>query len=90
MNVSTVKYFLAICEERSFNKAAAANGISQPSISIAIQRLERELGGALLNRSHNGVSLTELGRNLRPIFKRLVRSADQACLRAAGQRARTP
>ena len=90
MNVNTVKYFLVICEERSFCKAAAVNGISQPSLSMAIQRLERELGGALLNRSRNGVSLTELGRELLPIFRKLVRSADQACSRAAVRRSMMP
>jgi hypothetical protein len=44
MNTKTIKYFLTICEKDSFTKAAAAQGISQPSLSLAIQRLERELG----------------------------------------------
>jgi DNA-binding transcriptional LysR family regulator len=83
MNIKSIKYFLAICEEGSFTKAAAAKGISQPSLSPAIQRLERELGGALFHRTARAVVLTELGSSLRPIFKNLVRSADHACVQAA-------
>jgi LysR family transcriptional regulator, hydrogen peroxide-inducible genes activator len=82
MNVRTVKYFLAVCEAGNFTKAAAANGISQPSLSLAIQRLEQNFGGRLFDRSYDGVSLTELGSNLRPILKKLVRIADQAILKA--------
>ena len=79
MNVNTVKYFLVVCEKRNFTKAAGAIGIAQPSLSIAIQRLEREVGGVLFNRHDvEGVSLTELGRDLRPIFRKLARCADQA------------
>jgi LysR family hydrogen peroxide-inducible transcriptional activator len=79
MNVNTVKYFLVVCEQRNFTKAAAVCGIAQPSLSIAIQRLEREVGGVLFNRGGvEGVSLTELGRDLRPIFRKLARCADQA------------
>ena len=83
MNTKTIKYFLAICEKGSFTKAAAANGISQPSLSLAIQRLESELGGALFHRNAHGVALTELGSNLRPIFTTLVRCADEAGAMAA-------
>jgi LysR family transcriptional regulator, hydrogen peroxide-inducible genes activator len=83
MNVKSIKYFLAICEDGTFTKAAAAKGISQPSLSLAIQRLESELGGALFRRTAHAVVLTELGNSLRPIFKKLVRCADQACKQAA-------
>lgn len=87
MNFNTVKYFLVVCEKRNFTKAAAAIGIAQPSLSIAIQRLERELGGALFYRDGLGVRLTELGRDLRPIFRAISRHADRALSRAAALRA---
>jgi DNA-binding transcriptional LysR family regulator len=89
MNINSVKYFLAVCKKRHFTKAAAVIGIAQPSLSLAIQRLERELGGILFHRTADGVILTELGSAVRPIFNRLVRCADQACSKAAALN-RTP
>jgi DNA-binding transcriptional LysR family regulator len=84
MNVSTVKYFLAVCKERNFTRAAEASGISQPTLSVAIRRLERELGGALFDRtqSRNGVvHLTELAREVQLHFRAIARNADQAFLK---------
>jgi hypothetical protein len=78
MNIKSVGYFLAVCEERNFGKAAQRSGVSQPTVSLGIQRLERELGGRLLHRSRGKVmGLTRLGRQLHPIFKDLDRSADK-------------
>jgi len=82
MNVKAVKYFLSVCEKRNFTKAATALGIAQPSLSTAIQRLEREIGGPLFYRNAHDVGLTELGRNLRPIFRAIVRYADRAASKA--------
>jgi len=75
MNVNCVRYFLAVCEERSFSEAARTIGISQPTLSVAIQRLEDELGGRLFERSSSSgtVRLTDLGRSLRPHFRKLDR-----------------
>jgi len=47
MQMHQICYFLALCEERSFTRAAKRCGISQPSLTNAIIALERELGGAL-------------------------------------------
>jgi DNA-binding transcriptional LysR family regulator len=45
-----VRYFLALCEELNFTRAARRCGISQPSLTTAIRALERELAGALFHR----------------------------------------
>ena len=45
MELHQIRYFLALCEERSFTRAASGCGISQPSLTNAILRLEQELGG---------------------------------------------
>jgi DNA-binding transcriptional LysR family regulator len=82
MNINTVKYFLTVCEQRNFTKAAGVIGISQPSLSLAIQRLERELGGVLFYRDGLGVRLTELARDLRPSFRAISRHADRVISRA--------
>jgi LysR family hydrogen peroxide-inducible transcriptional activator len=65
MNLRQVRYFIAICEEGSFTRAAKKCGVRQPSLTGAVQRLERELGGNLFVRS-TPVQLTCLGAALRP------------------------
>jgi len=78
LNLKSVQYFLAICEEGSFTRAAIRCGVSQPSLSMAIKRLERNLGGALFHRAPHDVRLTELGRAVRPSFKAMQRCWDRA------------
>ena len=70
MNTQHVRYFLAICEELNFTRAARICGISQPTITVAIKRMERTIGGALFLRSTHAphVQLTSLALRLYPIF----------------------
>jgi len=51
MQMQQIRYFLALCEERSFTRAAKRCGVSQPSLTNAILGLEQELGGALFQRA---------------------------------------
>ena len=69
METQHVRYFLAICNELNFTRAAKECGIAQPSLTTAIQRMEREIGGALFLRSTRAsrVQLTTLGLQLFPI-----------------------
>jgi DNA-binding transcriptional LysR family regulator len=69
MQTQHVRYFLAVCDELNFTRAAKKCGVSQPSLTNAIKRLEREVGGALFLRSPGPphVELTALGRKLHPI-----------------------
>src|SRR5215471_12364394 len=50
MQMQQVDYFLTLCEELNFTRAARRCGVSQPSLTTAIGTLERELGGALFYR----------------------------------------
>ena len=50
MQMHQIRYFLALCEERNFTRAARRSGVSQPSLTNGIIALERELGGALFQR----------------------------------------
>jgi LysR family hydrogen peroxide-inducible transcriptional activator len=81
MEMQWVKYFLAICEEENFTRAAARCGVTQPSLSKAIKRLEVELGGALFHRTPR-VSLTELGHSVEPHLRQIVRSTNAVCREA--------
>jgi hypothetical protein len=47
MEIAQIRYFFALCEARHFTRAARRCGISQPSLSNAIRRLEEEFGGRL-------------------------------------------
>ncbi|MGH8514035.1 MAG: LysR family transcriptional regulator [Gammaproteobacteria bacterium] len=86
MQMHQVRYFLALCEELNFTRAARRCGVSQPSLSNAISALERELGGALFHRKPS-IALTGLGRMVRPYLDEIARNADHA---RAAARALTP
>jgi LysR family transcriptional regulator, hydrogen peroxide-inducible genes activator len=76
VEIHQIKYFLAVCEELSFTRAAKRCNVAQPSLSAAIQRLEKELGGRLFVRAVTGVQLTHLGRAVRPHFKKINQHAE--------------
>ena len=66
-----VFYFVALCEEQSFTRAAKRCGVAQPSLTRAIQTLEEEFGAPLFERSRSNVRLTQLGLVIRPDFERI-------------------
>lgn len=76
MKLVQLRYFLAACEYRNFTKAAEAMNVSQPSVSAAIQELEREFGVTLLKRSRKEIRLTPEGSYLKERAKALVGQAD--------------
>jgi len=86
MQMHQVGYFLALCEELSFTRAARRCRVSQPSLTTAIGALERDLGGALFHRKPS-IALTGLGRMVRPYLDEIARNADHV---RAVARALTP
>jgi LysR family transcriptional regulator, hydrogen peroxide-inducible genes activator len=76
MNLSQIKYFLAVCRVGGFGRAAAICGISQPSLSAAIRRLEGELGSPLFERGPP-VRISPLGEAIKPHFKVILREIDK-------------
>jgi DNA-binding transcriptional LysR family regulator len=77
MQMHQIRYFLALCEERNFTRAAKRSGISQPSLTNAISALERELGGALFIRKPF-TAMTSLGYAIQPYMQQIAQAADQA------------
>src|SRR5262245_48122126 len=75
MQMHQVGYFLALCEELSFTRAARRCGVSQPSLTTAIGALD--LGGALFHRKPS-IALTGLGRMVRPYLDEIAHNADHA------------
>lgn len=66
MELNQIRYFLALAEDLNFTRAAERCGVSQPSLTRAIKRLEDGLGAQLVRRERNRTHLTELGRRIKP------------------------
>ena len=64
MELHQLRYFLAVVDEGSFTAAAQAMRISQSGISTQLQKLERELGVPLIDRSARRIALTPAGSSL--------------------------
>ncbi len=76
MNLTTLRYFVAVAQYGSISKAAEKLYITQPALSRHIQRLEDELGVVLLDRK-NESGLTESGKICLKLVKDLLYQADQ-------------
>ncbi|MGF6528478.1 LysR substrate-binding domain-containing protein [Variovorax sp. PvP013] len=61
MTLTELKYIVAVARERHFGKAAEACHVSQPTLSVAIKKLEDELEVKLFERSATEVTVTPLG-----------------------------
>ena len=75
MELDQVRYFLALCKEKNFSRAARRCGVSQPSLSNAIKKLEYEFGGPLFHRSVTETTLSDFGLMLRPHLAKLEQHA---------------
>jgi LysR family transcriptional regulator, hydrogen peroxide-inducible genes activator len=64
MTLTELKYIVAVARERHFGKAADACYVSQPTLSVAVKKLEEELDIKLFERSANEVSMTHLGEEI--------------------------
>lgn len=78
MEMHQVRYFLALCEELNFTRAAERCHVAQPSLTRAIKQLEEEFGGALFHRERANTHLSELGRTLKPYLEQLYARAEDA------------
>ena len=86
MELRQVRYVIAVSEELTFTNAARRCGVTQPSITNAIRKLEDELGAPLFVR-RPAVQLTELGRRLLPELYRMAAICEDILATAATARA---
>lgn len=64
MTLTELKYIVAVARERHFGRAADACYVSQPTLSVAVKKLEEELDLKLFERSASEVSVTALGEEI--------------------------
>lgn len=76
MTLTELRYIVAVAQERHFGRAAQRCFVSQPTLSIAIKKLEEELGCTLFDRSSNEVMTTEMGGRIVAQARKVLEEAD--------------
>lgn len=77
MELHQLRYFLAVVDSGSFTAAAAAVHVSQSGVSAQVQKLERELGVALFDRTARRAVLTADGERLLPVAREALAGVDR-------------
>jgi LysR family hydrogen peroxide-inducible transcriptional activator len=80
MDLTQLKYLMAIAQEESFTQAARKLKLSQPSLSQAIKRLEDEVGHPLFDRLTRRVVPTEAGERLLETARRVMGELDRTAM----------
>lgn len=85
-SIRQLKYLVALSEELHFRRAAERMHVTQPTLSMQIQELEKRLKAPLVERGHNTVTLTPLGREMANRARRVIAEVqDIVDLAAASQ-----
>ncbi|MGW6060485.1 LysR substrate-binding domain-containing protein [Streptomyces sp. NPDC055189] len=89
MEIRDIEIFLVLAEELHFGRTAERLHVTAARVSQAIKKQERQIGGALFERTSRHVSLTSLGRqlydDLLPVHRGLQRSLERAALSAQNE-----
>lgn len=86
MTLSELRYIVAVARERSFGRAAGSCFVSQPALSVAIRKLEEELGTPLFERGKNEVTITPVGERIVEQAQKVLEEAARIKEIAAGGR----
>ena len=88
MTLTELRYIVAVARERHFGRAASACFVSQPTLSVAIKKLEEELGVLLFERGAGDVAVTPTGRVVVEQAQRVLEEA--ARIKEIAQAGRDP
>ena len=64
MTLSELRFVVSVAQEKNFRRAAAKSFVSQPALSLAIKKIENELGVLIFERNRMGISLTTVGEKI--------------------------
>lgn len=76
MTLNELRYVVAVAQERNFGRAASRCFVSQPALSVAIQKLEDELSVTLFERGKSEVTVTDVGERIIEQAQRVLEEAD--------------
>lgn len=88
MTLTELRYVVALAREKHFGRAAEACFVSQPTLSVAVKKLEEELGVALFERSKTEVAVTPVGERVVEQARRVL--AELEGVKRIAQQARDP
>ena len=77
MTITQLKYVLAVAEHKNFTLAAEKCFVTQPTLSMQIQKVEEELGIQIFDRTKKPIQLTEIGHKIVSQSKNIVNEADR-------------
>jgi LysR family hydrogen peroxide-inducible transcriptional activator len=77
MTITQLKYVLAVAEHKNFTLAAEKCFVTQPTLSMQIQKIEEELSIQIFDRSKKPIQLTEIGQKIVNQAKNIVNEADR-------------
>jgi LysR family hydrogen peroxide-inducible transcriptional activator len=88
MTLTELKYIVAVARERHFGRGAEACHVSQPTLSVAIKKLEEELQVKLFERNVNEITVTPLGEEIVRQAQSVLEQADS--IREIARRGKDP
>jgi len=80
ISMRQVRAFVSVAHLKSFTRAAALLHVSQPALTVQIRKLEESLGIRLLDRNSRTVDITRVGRELLPVFQRVLHELDSVIM----------
>jgi len=76
MTLTELRYIVAVARERHFGRAAEACFVAQPTLSVAVKKLEDELGVAIFERGKTDISITPVGERIIAQAQRVLEEAE--------------
>jgi len=83
MTLAELQYVVAVAQERHFGRAADRVFVTQPALSLAIRKLEEDLGTTIFERRHSKIELTPLGEQIVHQAQRVLEEAERIKILAA-------
>src|SRR5699024_7140280 len=77
MTFTELRYIVAVARERHFGRAAEACFVSQPTLSVAVKKLEEELGVVLFERGGTEIGVTPIGLRIIEQAQRILEEGDR-------------